>query len=483
MKFLSYLMLVTPLSVTAQLFTDASSNLPPSASGNNMDVRAADLDKDNDLDLVFARENTANFILKNNGMGVFTNGTSGNLPQPIRDSEDVAIGDFNNDTHLDLVFCSEDNFPNGGTNVHEFYLGNGSGMFAAAPFQLPDSEANAVITAFLNNDTLPDLIFGNNGTLTILINSGDGNFVEENDRVPAIARVTQDVILFDADGDNDADLLEGNENGNLLFINDGNGYFSDSTDTHLPGGLNIETRKIAVGDVDMDNDLDVLLANVRFIAGKDPQNRLFLNDGFGHFSDVTATQLPIDNDHTIDAIFEDVDLDADLDLVLANVFGGPLKLYENNGSGFFADSTLAVFGDYYYRDALGVIAADLNGDNYRDLYFCHRRMPGNTQKDLFLLRTAPVSVTADKPTNTPQLMVYPNPVRDHFFVIIPQGQLADSVQLHHSNGQKLAQLPLKPMGDGLYRCDLGGLVRTTGYWVISCYSRGNLLGKANLFLF
>jgi hypothetical protein len=476
MRKLLLLLLLLPFFASAQLFTDASANLPATAGGPNMDVRAADLDGDGDLDLVFAREGKPNFILRNNGAGVFVNATQGNLPQPFNDSEDVAIADFNRDGFLDLVFCSEDDFPLGQTNVHEYYWGDGTGKFTVAPFQFPDSEANAVIAGDLNGDDAPDVIFGNKGVLNVLINDGKGLFTLEADRLPAITRTTQDIILFDADGDGDNDLMAGNENGNLLFINRGEGYFADSTETHLPQGLNVETRKIAVGDVDADGDLDIFLANVAFIPGKNRQNRLFLNNGQGRFADVTAEQLPIDNDHTIDAIFEDVDLDNDPDLVLANVFGASIKIYENDGQGRFFNATLAILGKEYFRDALGVIAADLNGDGYRDLYFCHRRQ-SDTQKDLLLLRNMPVSTGAADENRT-SISVFPNPVRDHFFI---RTQLTpDSVQLTGTRGEILPALPLMPVERGIYRCNLPLQSLYAGAWVVNCFAKGVPIGQAKV---
>ncbi len=481
MKKLFWMLLGCPFVANAQLFQDASANLPTSASGANMDVRAADLDQDGDLDLVFAREGVPNFILKNNGLGVFANATSGNLPQPFNDSEDVAIADFNKDGYLDLVFCSEDDFPAGQSNVHEYYWGDGKGKFAIAPYQFPDSEANAVIVAEINNDGSPDLVFGNNGLLNVLINDGKGVFELQNNRMPVNYRTTQDLILFDADGDQDADMMLGNENGNLLYFNDGNGFFTDSTNTHLPQGLDVETRKIAVGDVDMDGDLDVFWANVMFRPGKDIRNRLLLNDGKGHFSDVSTAQIPEDQDHTIDAIFEDVDLDSDLDIVLANVFGAPIRIYANDGKGFYADSSMAFLGTAYYRDALGVIAADLNGDGFRDLYFCHRRMPNNTQKDLLLLRKAPTAVK-EKDQSAQQWIVFPNPVIDHFYVQ-PNGDISlDSVELMLINGQISQKVTLKSLGKGFYRCDLSNNTTRYGACMVTFFSKGKKVGEAKLML-
>lgn len=452
-----------PLTVQAQVYIDASDNLPDNgAKKQSMDVRAADLDGDNDLDIILANEFQPNTILLNDGTGTFTNGTAGNLPQVTHDSEDVAIADFNNDAKLDLVFCSEDDVTLGQTNVHEFYLGDGLGSFSTASFQLPDSEANAVITADLNNDSLPDLLFGNNGGTGVLINNGDGTFSIENDRVPQVNRTTQDLALADVDGDLDLDLFEGNENGNLLHINDGNGQFTDETSTRLPQGLNIETRKVTFGDVDGDNDVDVFLSNVAFIPGKNRQNRLFLNDGNGVFTDATTTHLPVDNDHTIDAIFEDMDLDGDLDLIVCNVFGGPIKIYENDGYGRFINKTLDLLGQLYFRDALGVIAEDFNGDDLRDIYICDRKTPQTNNKDLLLMHT-PISSSGEATSNTGQVVVFPNPVRDYFYVQTDQ-MTVDSIQIADIQGRVLTTIRPQRQREGLYYCKMDRL--PTGTYVL-----------------
>ncbi len=453
MKKMILFFCLAPLCGQAQLFSNASNNLPNNGSmGPSMDVRAADLDGDGDLDIVLANEGPPNTILLNDGNGVFTNGTAGNLPQENHDSEDIAIADFNNDGHLDLVFCSEDDIVMGGTNVHEYYLGDGAGHFTVAAYQPPDSEANAVITADLNGDGLPDLLFGNKGTNTVLINTGNGNFTVDNARIPQVVRTTQDLAMADVDGDGDLDLMEGNEDGNLLHINTGDGYFLDETEDRLPQGLNIETRKIAFGDVDSDGDQDIFLSNVGFIAGKIRQNRLFINDGTGHFTDGTQTRLPADNDHTIDAIFEDVDLDGDLDIVVGNVFGGPIKIYRNNGAGVFTNATIEVLGQNHFRDALGVIAADLNGDGFRDLYICDRHNPQNPKKDLLLLRN-PVTAVKDPETKKPMVTVFPNPVNGDFF-IKTKLKTPDTLHLKDSTGRIVHAFSPQRTEEHVFRCPL-----------------------------
>jgi hypothetical protein len=275
----------------AQLYSNASQNLPDNgAKGQSMDVRALDIDADGDLDIILANEFQPNTILLNDGTGVFSKAAANVLPQEVHDSEDIAIADFNGDGHQDLIFCSEDDLTQGWTNVHEYYLSDGNGKFTIAPYSFPDSKANAVLAIELNGDEYPDVIFGNQGPSRAYINKGDGTFDLDALRIPGLNRTTQDLAAADIDHDGDLDIFEGNENGNVLLLNDGSGKFTDISSTHLPQGLDIETRKVTFGDIDKDDDQDIFLSNVQFIDGKDPQNRLFINDGSGHFTDATNTQ-------------------------------------------------------------------------------------------------------------------------------------------------------------------------------------------------
>lgn len=365
---------------TGAFYHDASDNLPElGARKASMDVRAIDIDQDGDLDIILANEFQPNSILINDGTGKFTDESAQRLPQVVHDSEDIAIADFNGDGLLDLVFCSEDD------KIHEYYLNKGKGFFEVAPYKLPDSEANAVITLDLNNDKKPDLVFGNNGKNTVLINKGDGTFSVESQRLPDANRVTQDLAAVDIDGDGDLDIFEANEDGNRLLLNNGKGFFSDASQSNLPNDPNVETRKASFADVDNDGDLDIFLSNVKFRPERDIQNRLYINNGKGKFTNETERRIPKDEDHTIDAIFEDVNKDGSKDIVLANVFGAQIKIYLNNGKGEFMENATAILGKKHVRDALGVIAADLNGDGKKDFYFCDRFNPNLGKKDLLLL--------------------------------------------------------------------------------------------------
>lgn len=394
------------------LYRDVTlANLPTVAvTGPTMDMETGDLDGDGDLDIVLAREFAPNKLLFNNGNGVFVDGTIGNLPQFSYDSEDIGIADFDNDNDSDIVFASEDNA------VHELYFNNGNGSFRDVSNRLPNSIANSVLAEDINNDGKPDIILGNAGQDFILVNNGDTTFTNETSfRLPQSFDITQDMKLADIDGDGDKDLIAGNEDGNKIYINNGSGVFSDETEQRLPASTVEETRKVSLADVDNDGDLDIFFANVAYRPGRNRQDRLLLNDASGVFTDVTQTHLPVDNEHTTEGIFTDIDYDGDQDLVTSNIFfNRQMKVFENNGSGVFTEVTNTVLPPDVKAEGVAVKAVDLNGDGLKDLYLANRRTAQQTtETDKLLLRNDTVTTGVEGINSAPEQFRlqqnFPNP--------------------------------------------------------------------------
>jgi hypothetical protein len=391
-----------------------SSNLPVSAaSGNGMDVECADVDNDGDLDILIANEYTPNKLMLNNGSGVFTDGTPGRLPAKNLDSEDIAIADFDNDGDLDVVFATEDH------RVHEYYLNNGSGSFMTdVSSRLPQSTANSVLAEDINNDSIPDLVFGNAnpndtpGQNFILINNGDGTFRDETyQRLDTVLDVTQDIKMGDLDGDGDKDMVVGNEDGNKLYLNNGSGFFTDSTASRLPLTGTEETRKVTLDDVDEDGDLDIYFANVDFgPATGSRQDRLLMNNGLGAFIDETSSRLPFDGEHTLEGLFLDYDFDGDKDLFTGLGFTSrAIQVFENNGSEIFTEVFDRVIPPGLAGNCLGMRIADYNRDNLQDIYFVIRQ---GTHILLYRNDTAAVGINPginNIPAEVKLYQNYPNP--------------------------------------------------------------------------
>lgn len=357
---------VTPLASTAggALFVDATATHLPATAGSSMDAQAFDADGDGDLDLLVAKEFQPNVLLLNDGSGRYTVRV-GNIPNTAFDSEDVAVGDFDRDGDMDAVVAAEDD------RNSEYWLNDGSGRFSDAGGRLPRRGiSNSVVAADLDGDGDLDLVFGNAGQNFLFLNGG-GHFTDHTHvRLPAFDDVTQDVEVGDVDGDGDLDLVFGNVGPNRLLLNDGRGFFGEAVAGRLPlRGAVEETREAELVDVDGDGDLDLYFANVAFVSGADPQDRILINDGRGWFTDETAARLGRFPSMTVDAEFVDVDRDGDPDLVTAHFRDTKsFRIHLNDGTGGFKEATGRVLPAGLTGDGVDVEVADFDGDGLPDLY-------------------------------------------------------------------------------------------------------------------
>lgn len=355
MNRIAWLLLWVPALAPAADWVDVSATSLPVASlaDRSMDVQFGDADGDGDLDAFVAKEFAPNLLLRNDGAFGFSV-AAGAIPTRNEDSEDIALADFDRDGDLDVVFCSEDTFAN------EYYLNDGQGRFSAAPGALPSNlQSNAVIAGDLDRDGDVDLVLSSNTTPEkVLLNDGAGRFADATAAwMPAVVDVTQDLKLVDVDGDADLDLVAGNEppGRNRLYLNDGTRFLDESA-ARLPlRARREETRKVAFGDIDGDGDADLVFGNVDFQDPSQAGNRVLVNDGSGRFADESEARLPPARSATLDVILEDIDGDADLDLIVAN-FGIGLQVQRNDGRGHFAEATAEVLGAAAAaRNTIGVV--------------------------------------------------------------------------------------------------------------------------------
>ena len=89
----------------------------------------------------------------------------------------------------------------------------------------------------------------------------------------------------------------------------------------------------ALFDMDGDGDLDA------YLVQGEGENRLFENDGSGRFADVTEGSGANDGGYGMGVAAGDYDNDGDVDLYVTNV--GPNALLRNDGGGRFSDVTTA----------------------------------------------------------------------------------------------------------------------------------------------
>jgi len=461
------------------IYRDVSStNLPLSSLGtNNMDARPADLDGDGDLDIVIAVEFFRNLVLINNGSGVFSNESNSRLPAQNNDSEDVGIADFDGNGTLDIVFVSEDD------STNELYLNDGNGFFTNASSRIPvNGVSNAVLVTELSGDSSPDIIIGNDGKNRVLINDGSGNFTDETlARYPEGNAITQDLEWGDIDGDGDGDIIEANEDGNRVLINDGNGVFTDETNARITFTFSgEETREADLGDVDNDGDLDMVFANVTFLQGRPSQNRLLINDGNGFFQDETVSRLPSETLNTIDADFNDIDGDGDLDMIAVSAFVGSYQIFVNDGTGVFTDSTSRYFLPPPSGSGVDAEFADFSGDGIPDIY-----LTGFQRPDYLFL--GEVMTGIEEPVNPVEsfelLGNYPNPFNPTTTIAFRLAQAgAVELNIYDAGGRFIQQLvnSVMPAGENRILFDAANL--SSGIYLYSLRVAGQIFSKKMMLL-
>lgn len=127
----------------------------------------------------------------------------------------------------------------------------------------------------------------------------------------------------------------------------------------------------ALFDMDGDGDLDAYLVQGGALLGqRDPNqtNRLFRNDGAGHFDDVTGTSGAGDAGYGMAPICGDYDNDGDVDLYITNL--GANVLLANDGEGRFTDVTRQAGVGHEGWGTSGAFA-DFDRDGDLDLFVCN----------------------------------------------------------------------------------------------------------------
>jgi hypothetical protein len=209
---------------------------------------------------------------------------------------------------------------------------------------------------------------------TMMIQQANGTFLPVDTAVFNPDAICEDVdaAFFDANGDGHKDLIVisgGNEprlnaksQEDRLYINDGKGHFKKAKN---PFSQQYENKScVAIADIDKDGDNDIFIGNIASPTafGLPQTSYLLINDGKGTFTYAGENNIPLRSIGMVTtAAFTDLNNDSWPDLVVTGEWM-PVKIYMNNKGVFTATEIPHSTGLWQT-----VFATDVNGDGFTDI--------------------------------------------------------------------------------------------------------------------
>lgn len=245
-------------------------------------------------------------------------------------------------------------------------------------YLIPHAESTRgpkIAVADVNGDGLDDMYAcgAKNQPGTLLVQQANNSFIKTDTAVFNTDAICEDVdaVFFDADRDKDPDLFVvsgGNELSqqtnafeDRLYFNDGKGHFTKA--------LNFISQKenkscVAVADIDNDGDNDLFLGTLADPAkyGIPKTSFLFVNDGKGNFTLADNNKINLNSIGMVtSAAFADLDKDGWQDLIVTGEWMA-VKIFMNNKGVFTGKDILQSTGLWQT-----IFPADINGDDAIDL--------------------------------------------------------------------------------------------------------------------
>jgi hypothetical protein len=332
----------------------------------------------------------------------------------------VAVFDYNNDGRLDIFFTNGAEMPSLRKTSPKYwnrlFRNNGDGTFTdvtEAAGLAGSGYATGVAVGDYNNDGWEDLFVGGVHHNALYRNNGDGTFTDVTaqaglDRPDPEYGPLWSVggVWLDVNNDGNLDLFVTNYlawnpdkepactvygkrdychpkyyrgTPNRLYLGDGKGTF---TDVSASSGIRAHPGKgmgAAMADFDGDGWMDIFVTNDKL------PNFLFHNLGDGKFREIAlgaGVAYPADGSGVsgMGSDFRDIDNDGYPDIVFVALPTETFPLYRNTGKGYFEDASASSRLNWFSRTMGGYSPElyDFDNDGWKDLFVSRGHVQANT---------------------------------------------------------------------------------------------------------